>query len=141
MRTTRARIIDESGFTLVEVLVVCLIVPILAGIAIPSFIGQKDKASDSTAKSAVRNAAVAIETFHADAGTYAGADRAALAKIEPSLNEVADTDMTVTPNDSVGYVLAVKQGENQFTITKASGVATRTCTVAGSGGCPAGGSW
>jgi len=141
MRTIRHRITGESGFTLVEVLTVCLIIPIIAGIAIPSFLGQKGKASDAEAKSAVRNAAAAIETFHADTGSYAGATKAALTKIEPSLNEVADADLTVAPNGTVGYTLAVKLGGNEFTITKANGIATRTCTVAGSGGCPAGGRW
>jgi type IV pilus assembly protein PilA len=143
MRTTRARVMNERGFTLVEVLVVTLILPILAGIAIPTFLSQQEKAKDPQAKSAVRNAASAIEAFYASTGTYDGADKAALEAIEPSLSEVADASMTVAPNGIVGYSLAVKQSDtgNEFTITKASGLSTRTCTVAGKGGCPADGKW
>ena len=75
----------EEGFTLVELLVVIIIVAILAGIAIPTFIGQRQKAYDAAAKSLVRNARTAIETFYVDNGTFVGATAAKLKAIEPSI--------------------------------------------------------
>ena len=133
----------RAAFTLVEVLVVTLILPLLAGIAIPTFLSQKDKAKDPQAKSAVRNAASAIEAFYASTGTYDGADKAALQAVEPSLEAVPAGELVVAPNGTAGYSLAVKQADtgNVFTITKLNGVSTRTCTTAGKGGCPPDGKW
>ena len=143
MRRIRARVSKEQGFTLVEVLVVVTIIPLLAGIAIPTFLGQREKAKDPQAKSAVRNAAATIELLHTEAGTYAGADKATLKAMEPSLNDIADANLTVVPNGTVGYTLAVRQADtgNEFTITKVSGVSTYTCTTQGKAGCPASGNW
>ena len=71
----RARIQDEKGFTLIELLVVILIIGILAAIALPAFLNQREKAQDSTAKSDARTAQTAMETYYTDNQTYAGADR------------------------------------------------------------------
>ncbi len=65
----------DSGFTLVEILVVMLIIGLLAAIAVPSFLGQRDKAHDASAKTSVRTAATAIETFRTDQLATARNDR------------------------------------------------------------------
>ena len=74
----------EHGFTLVELLVVILIVGILAAIAIPSFLSQKNEAVDTNAKAVVRTAQLAQETYDSDAGHYASA-AAALVVLDATL--------------------------------------------------------
>ena len=85
----RRRAEEEQGFTLIELLVVILIIGILAAIAIPAFLNQRGKAYDASAKSQVKTAQTAMETYATDNnGDYSAATKSALVAIEPTL---ADT--------------------------------------------------
>jgi type IV pilus assembly protein PilA len=54
---------EQRGFTLIELLVVIVIIAILAGIAIPYFIKQREKGWESQMQSALKNAAIAVESY------------------------------------------------------------------------------
>jgi len=75
----------EGGFTLIELLVVLIIIAVLLAIAIPAYLGFKDRAEKRAAQSNVREAIPTAEAYAEDNnGDYTGMDLAALKAIDPA---------------------------------------------------------
>src|SRR5438132_13152417 len=76
---------DEKGFTLIELMVVVLIIAILIAIAIPTFLGARQRAQDKQAQSNIRNALTTEKTYYVDNQAYTST-AANLTAIETSLD-------------------------------------------------------
>jgi type IV pilus assembly protein PilA len=92
----------EEGFTLIELLVVIIILGILLGIAIPSYLTFRGRANKSAAQANVRAAVPGMEAFNADHSTgYVGVN---LAKLQASYDSGIKS-VTIRAATQGGYCL------------------------------------
>jgi type IV pilus assembly protein PilA len=126
LKMLRHRIQDDKGFTLIELMVVVLIIAILLAIAIPTFLGLRERAQDRAAQSNLRNAMTAAKAYFTDGETYAGFDAEA-ANIEPSLS-------WNTAAASAQNVISIRDmGANTITLSTESSSGTIFCLADVSG--------
>jgi type IV pilus assembly protein PilA len=126
-----------------------MIIGILAAIAIPAFLSEKGKATDTDAKSTAVTAAKAMGTCATENdASYSSCSKGVIEGIEPTLTG-ADARLSVsTTTDTYEIVVTSNRdsGAATFTLSRSiNGVTSRTCSTgsANKGSCSAklNGSW
>jgi type IV pilus assembly protein PilA len=116
---------DESGFTLIELLVVLVIIGILLAIAVPSYLGFKDRANNRAAQSNVRAAVPSAEAYYSDNGYYTSLSTTALKAIDSGLSST----VSVISSGASQYCLKATVGGKDAYFKGPGGTVTSTaCT-------------
>jgi type IV pilus assembly protein PilA len=124
-RLRKAQQESEGGFTLIELLVVIIIIGILAAIAIPTFLRQREKGWNASAKSELRNAAVSQESYFTEEDTYTTTQ----SDLEDEgFNPSSNVDLTLTSGDTAGYCMSAvhQSGGDTWYLSSDGGEANTT---------------
>jgi general secretion pathway protein G len=82
MKKVRQKKNTQAGFTLIELMVVIVILGLLAGVIIPRFMGETDKAKVATTKMQIASLESALKMYKLDNGSYPSTEQGLQALVE-----------------------------------------------------------
>ena len=80
---------DSSGFTLIELMVVIIILGILAGLIVPRIMGRPEEAKQLKAKIQIEGLETALKLYKLDSGTYPDTEQGLQALVEKPESGIA----------------------------------------------------
>jgi len=113
MTKLRQRLSHQEGFTLIELLIVIVIIGILLAIAVPSYLGFKDRANKRAVQSDLRAALPTAEAYYSDKGSYTGLTVSRMASIDTGL---ASDVVTINGLSAGGYCLTGTKGGQKWAV-------------------------
>ena len=138
----------ESGFTLIELMMVIFIIGILIAVLMPVFYGATARAKDRATQSSLHDALTAAKSVFADKADYTQATTGALTQATGAITFVGSASspngqntVSVDPVATSYLVLAAhsKAGSCFYLADDAAGTGTLYARLGGAGGCAAGG--
>lgn len=103
---------SERGFTTIEVLVVTFLIGILLAIAVPSYIGYRERAANSQTKSNLKSALPAAQVYFADKRTYRGMNYVTLDAVDPRISQT----LTVASTSKSSFCLTDTVGGRTWSV-------------------------
>ena len=112
---------SESGFTLIELMIVVAIIAILAGILIPNFVNARAQAMTAACESNLRAIATAAELYYADQQIYPNTGDVSAALFTANgttyLNNVPTDPASTTVGAAYSFSNTSADGAAGYTIT------------------------